>query len=132
MSPLWARIRVDAIEVSNLGRIRLIACLALISGIIRFVGHPVGHHGARGRRCNANYRKTKQMAPYSYPVPELTCGSIDHAEPALIAIVLLAIVLRKLRIMCATYLNDQSGYGFATPYSIMFLSRHSLNAGNTT
>jgi hypothetical protein len=115
MSSLWARIKVDAIEVSNLGRVCLIPCPALISGIVRFDERLVGHHGARGRRCDANYREAKQMAPpnsdlemllHNYPAPELICGSIDRAEPALIAIVLLAIVLRKLSIIGATYLND--------------------------
>jgi hypothetical protein len=97
MSSLWARIRVDAIEVSNLGRVCLIPCSALISGIVRFDERLVGHHGARGRRCDANYREAKQMAPPNSDLEMLlhNFGSTDRAKPALIAIALLAIVLRK-------------------------------------
>jgi hypothetical protein len=97
MSSLWARIRVDAIEVSNLGRVCLIPCSALISGIVRFDERLVGHHGARGRRCDANYREAKQMAPPNSDIEMLlhSFGSTDRAKPALIAIALLAIVLRK-------------------------------------
>jgi hypothetical protein len=47
-----------------------------------------------------------EMLLHNYPAPELHFGSVDRAKPALIAIALLAIVLRKLRIIGATYLND--------------------------
>jgi hypothetical protein len=110
MLSLWARIRIDAIEVSHLGRIRLIACLALACEAVRFDGCTVCYRGARYRCCSASYRKAKQMAPpngaaevslHSCRAPDLISGSIDRVEPALTAI-----IQRRLRIMSAMYFND--------------------------
>jgi hypothetical protein len=61
--------------------VRRPACLALISGIFRFDGRPVGHHDARGRRCDARYRKAKQMAtPHRADVHEIKVIFVDEPD----------------------------------------------------
>ena len=47
-----------------------------------------------------------EMLLHNYPLLNYISAPLTARKPALIAIALLAIVLRKLRIIGATYLND--------------------------
>jgi hypothetical protein len=82
--PLSGRIRVDAIEISNLRRVGLVAGSALIFEINGFGDRRLRHYGARSS-CSGN-GKPKQIAPgdnrleallHKGRTPKSSCGHID-------------------------------------------------------